>query len=99
MTADKQGGEARQNLVTLQELAFLAGTSRRAIERLVGFEIIEPIRTEPERVFSVEVLPRVTRVLRIRQTLGVSWSSLGLVLDLIERIEILESKGGHDLSR
>jgi hypothetical protein len=76
----------------LRELACLAGISRRVAERLVVFEIIEPARRDPEYYFPVAILPRVHKVLRIREHLGVSWSSMGLVLELLERIEILESQ-------
>lgn len=98
MEADKRGGDPQANLVTLHELACLAGTSIRVIERLVRFDVIEPARTEPECFFAVDILPRVARVLRIRENLGVSWSSMGLVLDLLERIEILDSGGTDELS-
>ncbi|MFH1998340.1 MAG: chaperone modulator CbpM [Planctomycetota bacterium] len=96
MAEDEHGGKPQKNLVNLRELACLVGTSRRVIERLVWFEVIEPVRTEPEECFPVDILPRVTRILRIREHLGVSWSSMGLVLDLLERIEILESRRGND---
>jgi hypothetical protein len=96
MMAEKHGGEARKSIVTQWELACLAGTSGRVIERLVRFEIIEPVETEAEQHFPIDVLPLVARALRIREHLGVSWSSLGLVLDLIERIERLESRGMDD---
>ena len=99
MATEKHGGEQHQKIVTLRELACLAGTSRRVIERLVWFEIIEPVQTEPERCFPVDILPHVTRILRFREHLGVSWSSMGLVLDLLERIEALESQLSNDRSR
>ena len=96
MTAENHGGGTRKRIVTQWELACLAGTSTRVIERLVWFEIIEPMETEPERHFLIDVLPQVARALRIREHLGVSWSSLSLVLDLLERIERLESRGMND---
>lgn len=99
MVADKHGGEPHQNIVTIRELACLVGTSRRVIERLVWFEIIEPVQTEPEHYFPVDILPLVTRILRIREHLGVSWSSMGLVLDLLDRIEDLESQRVNGRSR
>jgi hypothetical protein len=99
MVTDEQGGEPHKSIVTLRELACLAGTPRKVIERLVWFEIIEPIQTEPEHCFPVDILPLVTRILRIREHLGVSWSSMGLVLDLLERIEMLESQLFDDRSK
>ncbi|MBN1670377.1 MAG: hypothetical protein JXR37_05065 [Kiritimatiellae bacterium] len=79
-------------LLNVQELAFLAGTSRRIIERMVWFEVIEPARSEPEPGFPPQAVARVRRVLRIRDELGVSWSSMGLVLELMERVAQLEAE-------
>ena len=94
MRSKKDKPDSLECLLTIRELAFLAGTTPRVIERLVSFEIIGPARSEPEPCFATDVLAHVRKAVRMHEQLGVSWSSMGLVLDLLHRIETLESRGG-----
>lgn len=82
----------QKDIVTISELAYFMGAQRRILERLVILEVIEPVSSEPEFSFSVEILPHLKKIMRLHHELGVSWSSMGLVLDLLDHIEELESK-------
>ena len=77
--------------MTVHELSCVTGLSERIIQRLMSIEVIEPDERTPEPCFRTEVVVRVRRIRRLHVELGVSWSSMPLVLDLLRRIEELES--------
>ena len=83
---------AGKEAITITELSYYVGTRKRLLERLVTFEVIQPVRNEPEYYFSVDQIPRIKKILRLHDDLGVSWSSMSFVIDLLERIENLEKQ-------
>lgn len=83
--------DSRECLLTIREMAFLAATTPRIIERLVSFEIVCPECNEPEPAFAPETLEYVRKAIRIHDHLGISWSAVGFVMELVNRIEALES--------
>jgi hypothetical protein len=87
-----------EQLLTVHDLACLTGTAARLIERMVSLDLIEPTRNRPQPCFRSDALARVRKIRRLHVELGVSWSSMGVVLDLLERIEELESGVGPDTS-
>jgi hypothetical protein len=91
---EPDGGRARERL-HLDELERHTGLRRATLLRLVRLGLIEPVRTEPEPVFELGVLVRVLRIQRLRRDLSVGLSSMGLVLDLLERVERLERELGR----
>ena len=78
------------DMLTVHDLACLTGLSERTLRRLITIEVIEPDERTPEPCFRTEVVVRVRRIRRLHVELGVSWSSMPLVLDLLRRIEDLE---------
>ena len=77
-------------MLTVSELAYLAGTSPEMIEQLREWEIIVPIASEPEPLFPADTLPLVRKVLRIHAGLGIDFPAMPLMLDLLDRIASLE---------
>lgn len=75
--------------VTTEQLAMITGTKVQVIRRLVSFELIQPKKQDK---FDVEIIPRVRKMMRLHNDLGAPWSSMDLILDLLERIEDLEKK-------
>ena len=80
------------NMLTVRDLSWMTGLSERLIERLIALEVIEPAQRTPEPCFPTEVVTHVRRIRHIHVELGVSWSSMPLVLELLERIGQLESR-------
>ncbi len=78
--------------VTRSELADLAETPPETIRRLVAADVVQPVPDSGGTCFRVEDLARVRRALRIHGEMGVDWSSLALVLDLLERLEKVEDQ-------
>ena len=79
------------DMLTVHDLSCVTGLNERIIQRLISIEVIEPDERTPEPCFRTDVIVRVRRIRRLHVELGVSWSSMPLVLELLERIEQLES--------
>ena len=78
-------------LLSLRDLAGHCGCHLRVVERFFRLGVIEEVdRRQQEPLFGPSALDRMGRALRLRRDLRVGASSLGLVLDLLERIEQLE---------
>lgn len=83
---------AEGELLTVAELAHVVGIRRQVIERIVRLELIRPARVQPEPAFGLSIVPRVRKLVRLHYQLEVSWSSMELVLHLLDRIDELESR-------
>ena len=81
-----------RNALTEAELAHLVGIQRHVVRRMVQFELIEPSRAGAEFVFHGNIIPRVRKLVRLHYQLQVSWSSMNLVLDLLDRIDEMEAR-------
>jgi DNA-binding transcriptional MerR regulator len=77
-------------LINLDELSRLAGLHPEMIVRLVELGLVDPEVSEPEWLFQDTVVPRVWKIIRLHRDLGINWAGIGVVLDLLERIEGLE---------
>lgn len=82
--------ETRECQLTLVELAYLVGTNPEVVEEMLRLDLIEPCLQTPEPCFPVDVLPRVRRMLRLCRHVGLDLNSMGMVLDLLDRVEALE---------
>ena len=85
-------GMTVERTVTLTELAYCSGTSRTVIRELVEHDLLEPVQSVPEIRLSVEAVERVRKIRRIAVDLEVGYPAMGLVLDLLERIDRLERR-------
>lgn len=79
-----------RDLLSLAELAWLAGATHQMIGDLLEWDLVAPCARDPEPWFAVESLQQVRKAVRLHRDLGVGFCSMGLVLDLLERIEELE---------
>ena len=91
MRDDNEHNALPGDMLTVHDLSCITGLSERTLQRLISIEVIEPDERTPEPCFRTEVVVRVRRIRRLHVELGVSWSSMPLVLDLLRRIEELES--------
>ena len=78
--------------LSLTQLAWLAGVTPQMIGDLLEWDLIAPCERDPEPWFAVEILPQVRKAVRLHRHLDVGFCSMGLVLDLLERIEQLEQR-------
>lgn len=90
---DGPPGGLPADILTPEELAFLAGTTEETIRELVALDLICPrAREAAEDGFGVENIPAVRRILRLQRQLQVGLDSMALVLDLLDRIDELERR-------
>ena len=85
-------GPLHGSLLSLDEVARLADIHPALVERLMALGLIEPTETTPEPLFAVATVLRTRRILRLHQDLGVNWVGIGVVLDLLAKIEELEQE-------
>jgi len=89
------GGDFMESVLTLQELAFLAGTTGEVIAQLVDLDLIAPGAGSETPLFRVEAVGQVRKILRLRRQLQISFDSMALIFDLLERIDALERRVGE----
>ncbi|HXJ78919.1 MAG TPA: chaperone modulator CbpM [Candidatus Methylomirabilis sp.] len=83
-----RGGEAR---LTREELAAACGITPGRLVRLIRLGLVEPVAPGPAEFTTTTVL-RLRRMLRLHADLGVNWVGASIILDLLERLERLESE-------
>jgi len=76
--------------LTPHELAFLTCTTAEIITQLVDLDLIVPWARRETLLFHVETVQRVYKIMRLRRHLQVSFDSMALILDLLDRIDALE---------
>jgi hypothetical protein len=81
-----------ERTVTLTELAYCSGTSRTVIRELLEHDLLAPVQTAPEIRLPVDAVERVRKIRRIAVELEVGYPAMGLVLELLERIDRLERR-------
>jgi DNA-binding transcriptional MerR regulator len=62
------------------------------VERLMALGLVDPAATTPEPLFDAATVLRLRRIVRLRRDLGVNWVGIGVVLDLLAKIEALEQE-------
>ncbi len=79
---------------TLTELAYRTGLHPELIDRFVSLGLIEFTGSthDGEPIFDSGVIPLVRRILRLRNQLGVNYAGIGVILELMSRLETLEAR-------
>ena len=85
-------GMTVERTITLTELAYCSGTSRTVIRELMEHDLLAPLQSAPEIRLPVEAVERVRKIRRIAVELEVAYPAMGLVLELLERIDRLERR-------
>jgi hypothetical protein len=81
----------RDDMIDLYELAAATGLHPELARRLYSLGLLNADqRSQNEPLFSYVTVGRLRRMIRLRRDLGLTWSSLGLISDLLERIDLLE---------
>ncbi len=89
----RSGGEFASGY-TMTEVAERVGVHPELLDRFVRLGLLECTgsTTEGEFLFGPEAVDLVGRILRLRNELGVNYSGVGVIIDLMARIERLESR-------
>ena len=79
--------------ISIIQLCRVCAVEQTVVERLVDEGIIEPIRHEDETLyFAPSCLKRTRVVMSLRSDLGVNMAGAALALELLDRIDKLQSK-------
>ena len=84
----------QRGLLTLEEVATRCSLHPELVRRLMLLGVIDPEEGAGEW-FRPEVTLRLQRTLRLRRDLGVNYNAAALVLDLLDRIDALETRLRH----
>jgi hypothetical protein len=83
---------ARPPRLTLEAFARAADLHPDVVRRFVALGLLEATQgSAGELWFSSSQLPAVARLQRLRAGFGLNYAALGLVVDLLDRIAMLES--------
>lgn len=84
---------SERQTMSIEEVAYCAGTTTLVIQQLVEEELIAPAEEDNTgKRFDVEAFRRIIKALRIHGHLGVELQSLTLVMQLLDRIDHLEEE-------
>jgi DNA-binding transcriptional MerR regulator len=80
--------------VTMTELACRCGVHPELIDRFMRLGLIDATdrSAEGEMLFPADVISMVRKIMRLRNELGVNYAGIGVVFELMARIEALESE-------
>ena len=81
--------------VTLREVSMRCDIHPEMIIRLVQLGLIDPVGQEKAKevwIFPIETVSQVRKIIRLRNDLGINYSGIGIVLELLSRIEVLETR-------
>lgn len=85
----------QRSLLSIAEVARLTGMPADVITRFLDLGLIDPVETRPEPFFTVSVVLRIRRIMRIHRDLDVNWAGIGIIMDLLDKINALEHEVGH----
>lgn len=80
--------------LTLSQLASLCGVHPDLIVRFVHLGLLDPLeeRAGVPSLFAPSAVGVVRKILRLRRDLGINYAGIGVVLELMHRIEALEAR-------
>ena len=83
----------RVSRLSLDDFAARAGMHPELLRRWVALGLLEPSRDAGGQLwFAATQLRAVARIQRLRAGLSVNYAALGLVVELLDRIEVLEAQ-------
>lgn len=85
-------------LYSVQDIASRVGIDVALVERLVQLGVIH-VHPGSGQAFSCEVTIRVGKFVRLQRDLGLNHEGAALVIELLDRIDSLESRLRHYESR
>jgi chaperone modulatory protein CbpM len=77
--------------LTLAQFAAATGLDPHEVARLVALGLLDTVRGPAGTLLPATQLPRAGRITRLRAGLGLNYTAVGVVLDLLDRIEHLEA--------
>ena len=81
------------SFITLTEVAYHCGIHPDLVDRFVDLGLLDVAERDSsgEALFESDVVHIVKKILRLRNQLGVNYAGIGVVLELMSRIDALEA--------
>jgi len=79
----------------IEDVAARCDLHPELIEKFVCLGLIDPVGRDPADetwIFDESVVPIVKKIVRLRNELGINYAGIGVVLDLLSRLEALEER-------
>jgi DNA-binding transcriptional MerR regulator len=85
---------ARRNLMPLEDAARRLGLHPDIVQRFLEFGLLEPAEVTGAKIMLDPVaLRRIGVIQRLRYDLGINLAGIGVILDLLDRIDALQRGG------
>jgi len=81
--------------ISAREVVSRCGIHPGLLDRFVRLGLVDTVgrdRRSGEWFFSMEAVPRIRKIMRLRRDLGINYPGIAVVLELLRRIEDLESR-------
>jgi hypothetical protein len=81
--------------IGVRKMALMCDAHPDLIDRFVRLGLVDPLGWDDQRnewCFDEEAVGIVRKIIRLRNQLGINYAGIGVVLDLLARIEELESR-------
>ncbi|MCX7822442.1 MAG: chaperone modulator CbpM [Syntrophobacterales bacterium] len=78
-----------------EDVASQCGLHPELIDRFVYLGLIDPLCQDPvdgSWLFEESVVPIIKKIVRLRNELGINYAGIGVVLDLLTRLDSLEER-------
>ena len=86
----------RRNLMPLEDAARRLGLHPDIVQQFLEFGLLEPAEvTGAEIMLDPVALRRIGVIQRLRYDLGINLAGIGVILDLLDRIDALQRGGRH----
>lgn len=84
----------RRHLISLNELAGLTGVNRDLIRHLVKLGLLTPVAetSDMEMLFRYNTILLLKKIIRLKTQLGLNYNGVGLAIELLDRINRLETE-------
>jgi len=81
------------SLLTLEDLASAVGLHPELVDVFVRYQLVEPtVHTGSCALFPTSSVERLNRILRLRHDLGVNLAGVAVILEMMERVERLQTE-------
>jgi len=86
----------RRDLMQLEDAATRAGLHPDILRRFVEFGLLEPAQVSGAEILLDSVaLHRINVIQHLRYDLGINLAGIGVILELLDRIDALQHGGDH----
>ena len=86
--------------LSLEVLAVRAGMHPALVQRFVEFGLIQPVEREGAVLyFDASIIPRLRMINRLRNVLGINLAGIAVILDLLDRLRVLQRENESLRSR